>query len=145
LTPPVPDVLLLLVALGGLLIMVALVAVLVRGRDRAAANGSIPTHYRTVGTLWRRGALRFDGDGDGLSLRGPGGLSVGPWTRGNLDLGVAGALSELECRRLGRGRIIRVPVSYGRTTFELALEEQHYTALRAWVEAAPPGWNSQVA
>nr|MBA2695183.1 DUF2550 family protein [Actinomycetota bacterium] len=23
--------------------------------------------------------------------------------------------------------------------------EEHYTALRSWLEAAPPGWNSNVA
>mgnify|MGYP002653087950 CR=1 FL=1 len=44
--------------------------------------------------------------------------------------------------QIGRQGLIKVPVSYGTSTFDLAMDERHYTALRAWVEAVPPGWNS---
>ena len=99
--------------------------------------------YRLPGQSWRRGTLRFTGDR--LALKGPGGLSAGPWIRGNLDLGVACSVGEDDGRLIGRQGLIAVPVSYGTSSFELALDEQHYTALRAWVEAVPPGWNTYVA
>lgn len=135
-----------------LVIMAALGAVLILGLgwfafravgDRGAGGAPMPAAYRGADGVWRRGTLRFTDDS--LSIKGHGGLSAGPWIRGNLDLGVASALEEQHARQLGRPALIRVPVSYGTARFELALGEQHYTALRSWVEAVPPGWNTQVA
>lgn len=135
--------LVLLAALGGLLILgLGLFAFRVAG-ERGVICPPMPAGYRAADGAWRRGTLRFTDDR--LSLKGPGGLSVGPWIRGNLDLGVAQALDPAEAQGLGRVGLIRVPVTYGTARFELALGEQHYTALRSWVEAAPPGWNTQVA
>lgn len=134
-------VLVILAALGALVILgVGLLAFrAVGGSDRTP----MPAAYRVPGGQWRRGLLRFDGDH--LALKGPGGLSAGPWIRGNLDLGVADKVTGDEARALGREGLTRVDVIYGTSTFELALGEGHYTALRAWVEAVPPGWNSSVA
>lgn len=146
-------------AVGGLVIMgLGLFAFRVAG-ERGATCPPMPAAFRagpaagsaadgtadvTAADLpWRRGTLRFTDDR--LALKGPGGLAAGPWVRGNLDLGVAGPLGAEDAAALGRGGLIRVPVSYGTARFELALGEQHYTALRSWVEAVPPGWNSQVA
>ena len=39
----------------------------------------------------------------------------------------------------------RVPCSDGDTRFDLALQGPAYTALRSWQEAAPPGYNVNVA
>lgn len=141
-----PDALLLvlLAALGGLVILgLGLFAFRVAG-ERGAICPPVPAAYRGTDGTWRRGTLRFTDNR--LAIKGPGGLAAGPWIRGNLDLGVAGALDLHEAEALGRdGGLIRVPVAYGTARFELALGEQHYTALRSWVEAVPPGWNSQVA
>lgn len=108
--------------------------------DQGLICPPMPAAYRgaSTGGAWRRGTLRFTDDR--LTLRGPGGHSVGPWLRGHLDLGMAGAVTGQEAQELGRADLIQVPVSYGSSSFDLALGEGHYTALRAWVEAAPPGW-----
>lgn len=136
--------LVLLVALGGLLVLgLGLVAYAVL-EQRSASTMPMPAAYRAEGQLrWRRGTLRFVAGR--LVLKGPGGLSGGPWQRGNLDLGVSAVLEPDAARQLHEQGLIQVPVTYGSTRFELAMDEQHYTALRAWVEAVPPGWNSQVA
>jgi hypothetical protein len=142
----VPDPVLLLVimaVLGALLILgMGLLAFRAFG-DQGSSFAPMPTAYRGHGEEWRRGTLRFSDDR--LALRGPGGLVAGPWIRGNLDLGMAAPVADDDSRLIGRAGLITVPVRYGTSTFELALDEQHYTALRSWVEAVPPGWNTQVA
>jgi hypothetical protein len=108
--------------------------------DQGLICPPMPVAYRGSQGAWRRGTLRFTEDR--LALRGPGGLSGGPWMRGNLDLGVASTVTGEAAQQIGREGLIEVPVSYGTSSFDLALGEQHYTALRAWVEAVPPGWMS---
>ncbi|PZU42968.1 MAG: DUF2550 domain-containing protein [Arsenicicoccus sp.] len=135
--------LVIMAAVGGLIILaLGLLAFRIAG-DRSSTCPPMPAAYRDEDGAWRRGTLRFTEDR--LSLKGSGGLSVGPWMRGNLDLGVAGPLATQDADALGGAALIRVPVTYGTSRFEIALGEQHYTALRSWVEAVPPGWNSQVA
>lgn len=141
---PEPLVPLLLAVLGGLILLGLGLLVYRFLEQRNASTMSMPAAYRAEGqTPWRRGTLRFISGR--LVLRGPGGLSGGPWQRGNLDLGVSAPLDDAAARALGREAQIQVPVTYHEQRFELAMDEDHYTALRAWVEAAPPGWNSQVA
>lgn len=136
--------LVLMAAFGAALILVLGVVLFRTLGDRAAAAPPMPTAYRgDTDAAWRRGTLRFDHDR--LVLKGPGGLAVGPWMRGNLDLGVASAMNAEDAQAIGRENLIQVPATYGTANFELALDEDCYTALRAWVEAVPPGWNSQVA
>ena len=138
-----PLILVFLAAICGLVILgLGLFAFRLAG-ERGALCPPMPAAYRSSDGAWRRGTLRFTDDR--LAIKGPGGLAAGPWMRGNLDLGVASVLDHHEAEQLGRTGLIRVPVSYGTARFELALGEQHYTALRSWVEAGPPGWNSQVA
>lgn len=133
-------ILVALAVLGALVILgVGLVAFRAMG-DNGAIYPPMPAAHRTPEGSWRRGTLRFDGDH--LMLKGPGGLSAGPWIRGNLDLGIASSVSDEDAGQIGRQGLIKVPVSYGTSTFDLAMDERHYTALRAWVEAVPPGWNS---
>ncbi|WP_151524815.1 DUF2550 family protein [Serinicoccus kebangsaanensis] len=136
-------VLVLMAVVGGLVILGLGLFTFHLAGQRGSTCPPMPAAYRDQDGAWRRGTLRFTEDR--LSLRGRGGLSVGPWLRGNLDLGVAGPLAAQDAAALGGARLIRVPVSYGTSRFELALGEQHYTALRSWVEAVPPGWNTQVA
>lgn len=136
--------LVLMAAIGGMLIVVLAVVAFRLAGERGASVPPMAAAYRAEpGEAWRRGTLRVVSDR--LVLKGPGGLAAGPWQRGNLDLGVSGPLPLDEARVLGKDHLIQVPVTYGTSTFELVLGEQHYTALRAWVEAAPPGWNSQLA
>lgn len=135
-------VLVILAAVGALVILgLGLVMFRLFG-EQGLICPPMPVAYRGSSSegAWRRGTLRFTDDR--LALRGPGGLSGGPWVRGNLDLGVAGTIDRETARQIGRAGLIEVPVSYGTSSFELALDEQHYTALRAWVEAVPPGWMS---
>lgn len=135
-------VLVILAAVGALVILgLGLVMFRVFG-EQGLVCPPMPVAYRssTSGSAWRRGTLRFTEDR--LALRGSGGLSAGPWVRGNLDLGVASTVTGQAAGEIGREGLIEVPVRYGTASFELALDEQHYTALRAWVEAVPPGWMS---
>lgn len=138
-------ILVVLAALGALVILgVGLLAFRLFG-DHGTACPPMPAAYRgsAAGAPWRRGTLRFDEDR--LTIKGPGGLAGGPWQRGNLDLGIAASAGEEDSAQIGRAGLITVPVTYGSSSFDLALDEEHYTALRAWVEAVPPGWNSSVA
>lgn len=137
-------VLVLLAAAGALVILGLGLVLFHRFADQDVVCPPMPAAYRRGAAHWRRGTLRFTEDR--LAVRGPGGLSDGPWMRGDLDLGVASALGEDVALQLGRRDLIQVPVRYGTVTFDLALDEQHYTALRAWVEAVPPGYRqSRVA
>lgn len=134
--------LVILAALGALMILgLGLIAFRLFG-DQGLICPPMPAAYRGPSTdgTWCRGTLRFTEDR--LTLRGLGGLSVGPWLRGHLDLGIASAVPGEEAEELGRADLIQVPVTYGTSSFELAMGEGHYTALRAWVEAVPPGWRS---
>ncbi len=133
-------VLVMLAALGALVILGLGLLLFRLFGDQGLICPPMPVAYRTSEGAWRRGTLRFTEDR--LALRGPGGLSGGPWMRGNLDLGVASTVTGEEARQIGREGLIEVPVIYGSSRFDLALDEQHYTALRAWVEAVPPGWMS---
>jgi Protein of unknown function (DUF2550) len=116
----------------------------------AGPTGSqaVPCCYRPQGEqAWRPGALRYDGDR--LDHYGPGGLSMRPehrWLRVRLDLGAARAAVEGECDVLPRGQsATTVACRYGDQVFELSMGQQHYTALRSWLESMPPGYNANVA
>lgn len=136
--------LILLAALGGLLLLGLCLVVFLVLEQRSASTMPMPVAFRAEDQdHWRRGTLRFVAGR--LVLKGPGGLAGGPWQRGQLDLGVSRPLDPEAARQLDREGLIQVPVSYPGSRFELALGEDHYTALRAWIEAVPPGWNSQVA
>lgn len=137
------SLLLVILAAVGALVILGLGLVMFRMfGDQGLICPPMPVAYRSTASegAWRRGTLRFTEDR--LALRGPGGLSGGPWMRGNLDLGMASTVSGEAARQIGREGLIEVPVCYGTSSFDLALDEQHYTALRAWVEAVPPGWMS---
>lgn len=108
---------------------------------------TMPCGYRAgAGDVWRRGVLRYDEDH--LAHLGQGGRFVPEhqWPRTVLDLGQARALDAADAARLGLPPVaMAVACRYGEDSFELAMGTEHYTALRSWLEGAPPGWNANVA
>lgn len=109
---------------------------------RVAPDGSIDPG--TTQIPWRRGLLRYDGTG--VLVFGSGALSVRPvlrWTRTSVDLGYSRPAGAGDFPGLERPVIVRARVRG--ESFDLALSVDHYTALRSWVEALPPGWNANVA
>lgn len=118
----------------------------------AGASGSsgprIPCGFRGQSDVpWCTGSLHYEDDL--LVHNGPDAASAASrhrWQRGKLQLGYAAPLlHERSVTQLPEGLSLAVPGRYGDTTFDLAMTEEHYTALRSWLEAAPPGWNSNVA
>ncbi|MGI8948372.1 MAG: DUF2550 family protein [Ornithinimicrobium sp.] len=112
------------------------------------AGPRMPCGYRGHEDVpWRAGSLHYEGDL--LVHRGPdaaSSLSRHRWQRGGLELGYAQSLrGDGDAQELPEGLSLAVPGYYGDTSFHLAMTEEHYTALRSWLEAAPPGWNSNVA
>lgn len=144
---------------GGAILLVAMAAVaacLLLGLglfafSRFVGHGShqsVPCCYRASEQAdWIPGFLRYDHDR--LDHHGPGGLSMRvqhTWERARLDLGMARPVAPGEGPALPGGRpAIQVSCCYGTKTFDLVLAEENYTALRAWLESVPPGWNVNVA
>ncbi len=127
----------LLVALaGGYLVAVVL-------RRRIISRGGLTTmcaYRRAGGHAWRQGFIRF-GEGD-LEWFPLGGVSTKPryvWSRRGLDLGNPQRLDSGQTEAVG-GMVnaIWVECTCRDTLFALALAEPAYTALRSWVESAPP-------
>lgn len=93
------------------------------------------------GERWRAGLLRFDDVSIAwLPLLG---MTLRPshcWERQGLDLGGFAQLGPGDALDSGSVRAVLrgVPIGRGPVEVELALGQQPYTALRAWVEATPP-------
>lgn len=145
-----PSVMLVVMALVAAVVLVALGwwAFSRYGGPPRAVSPPVPCGYRVgADDPWTVGTLHYEEDL--LVHRGPGGLSMltqHRWARVGLDLGIAHhAEAATVSARLPDVPLVAVPCTYGRTHFFLALPEEHYTALRSWVEAAPPGWNTSVA
>lgn len=108
----------------------------------------IPCGFRGAGeATWTVGVLGYDGTQ--LVHKAPVGRSLvvrHRWDRVRLDLGYAEHVTRMETAPvLPPDLTLVVRCGYRETAFDLALTEGHYTALRSWVEAAPPGWNANVA
>jgi hypothetical protein len=136
------------IAIGSLLVIVLLVLGSTWFRRRYIARGLPLTLCGTrdsAGDAWRVGLIRF-GD-DALEWYSLGGVSLRPkhrWLRQSLRL-------EAPVLLIGADALSLLPNAYrvearaaGRP-FELALQGTAYTALRSWQEAAPPGYNVNVA
>ena len=113
-------------------------------RERPAPD-AVRRCARPASDRWRLGLIRF-GD-NALEWFTLGGVSVRPrhrWLRQRL-------LLEAPVHLAGSDAIpvlpdaYRVPCTDGDDDFELALQGPDYTALRSWQEAAPPGYNVNVA
>jgi len=135
-----------------LIVLTVLAAVLVVGigylafsRFSAAAHG-FPCAYRAdASSPWDRGLLcyksgRLDHFGRGGPFREP----QHHWQRVALNFGIARTIEGDDLPWLS-APVLAVPCEYVGDRFELALGLEHYTALRAWVESVPPGWNANVA
>jgi len=115
-------------------------------RRRTIARGRVLTMcgLRRPATTWRMGLMRY-GTGQ-LEWYSLGGLTIRPkyrWEQRVLELGAPAPVS------VGQGLdVLTDPVAvtcrHQGDSFQLALSEAAYTALRSWLEAAPPGAASTV-
>ncbi|HRW19969.1 MAG TPA: DUF2550 family protein [Dermatophilaceae bacterium] len=106
-----------------------------RGGLLTAAVLSVPSH--SAGR-WRTGFVRF-GDGH-LEWFTLGGVTLRPrasWPRRLLELGSPVPSDGTEGLRVEEPVLV-VPCRVGAEEFRLGLGQAAYTALRSWVEAAPP-------
>ncbi|MDV3222900.1 DUF2550 domain-containing protein [Intrasporangium sp.] len=136
------------IVIGTLLViaLLALGATYLRRRYIAGGQPLTLCGYRAGGSdRWHLGLMRL-GD-DALEWFTLGGVSLRPkrrWQRQALLLEAPRLLSAEEALAL-------LPDAYAVIctdridTFELALQGPDYTAVRSWQEAAPPGYNVNVA
>jgi len=143
----VPDLLISLEVAVGILVAVVggyLLAIVLR--RRAISRGKLLAmcaYCRDGSDVWRNGYIRF-GEGE-VEWYPMGGVSVRPrhaWSRRSLDLGTPSGATP------GPGLLVDDPVVVpcvdGEGAFHLALARSAYTALRSFVEAAPPESASSV-
>jgi len=95
---------------------------------------------------WRFGFARYGTTGlEWFTLWG---LSLRParqWERTVLDIGTGQPLAPSERPEILIPSAWRVDCCYRQESFEIALAQAPYTALRSWLEAVPPGHNVNVA
>jgi hypothetical protein len=127
-------------------VCVALASVFIR--RRAIAGGKLLTlcgYRRPAGGRWRLGLARFGSNRlEWFSIVG---LTLRPrhsWDRMGLDLDAPLTLQGLDRIDL-LPDAVGVRCSYGDVEFDLAVQPPAYTALRSWLEAAPPGSGADVA
>ncbi len=143
-----PDLLFTLeVAVGVVVAVVGGYLLAVTLRRRAIARGKLLAmcaYAREGAAMWRNGFIRF-GEGE-VEWYPIGGVSLRPrhsWSRRTLDLGTPVAVDPREHLEL-IDDAVWVPCYDGTTRFQLAMARPAYTALRAFVEAAPPESASSV-
>ncbi len=92
---------------------------------------------------WRLGLLRFGGSSlKWFTLIGPSMRPKRTWQRPHLDLESPQPAREVIA---GLPDAVTVECHHGGDDFELALAPSSYTAMRSWLESAPPGFNVNVA
>lgn len=97
-----------------------------------------------VTNRWRLGLARISGDRlDWFSVVGPSPRPAYSWLRHDLDLGAPQRLAET-VPGLPPDAVC-VTGRSGSSDQELAMSPAAYTALRAWLESSPPGYNVNVA
>lgn len=134
--------LVLVVALA--LLVVCIVFVWLRRRYISGGKPLMLCAISSGDRRWRLGLARIEGDRlDWFSVVGPSLRPAHEWLRNDLDLGAPGRLGEAvpglppdAVSVTGRSRS---------THYELAMSPAAYTALRAWLESSPPGFNVNVA
>jgi Protein of unknown function (DUF2550) len=134
---------------GGALLIVVLVLGTVFTRRRLIARGNPLTvcALREPGDRrWRFGLARYGQTRlEWFTLAG---LSLRParhWERTLLDIGAGQPLAPGERPEILIPAAMKVDCCCRETRFEIALARAPYTALRSWVEAAPPGHSVNVA
>ena len=134
---------------GGVLFVIGAVLGAVFTRRRLIARG----HPLTLCALREPGDRRWR---FGLARYGPtalewftlAGLSLRParqWERTLLDIGAGHPLAPGERPEILITAAMKADCHYRQARFEIALARAPYTALRSWLEAAPPGHNVNVA
>lgn len=137
------------VLVGGALCTVLAVLGSTFTRRRLIARGkplTICALREPADNRWRFGFARYGATG--LEWFTLGGLSLRParrWERTVLDIGTGQPLVPSERPEILIPSAWRVDCSYRQENFEIALAQAPYTALRSWLEAAPPGPNVYVA
>jgi hypothetical protein len=133
---------------GALFIVIAVLgAVFTRRRLIARGNPLTVCALREPGDRrWRFGLARYGPTGlEWFTLAG---LSLRParhWERTLLDIGAGQPLAAGERPEILITAAMKADCHYRQTRFEIALARAPYTALRSWLEAAPPGHNVNVA
>lgn len=136
------------IVIGTLLVIALLVLATTFLRRRYIAHGlplTLCGLRPTEGDRWHLGLIRFGEDA--LEWYTLGGVSLRPrrrWPRQSLLLTAPRRLSGDDVISL-LPDAFRVPCTDRHEAFELALQGPAYTALRSWQEAAPPGYNVNVA
>ncbi|HEY7719935.1 MAG TPA: DUF2550 domain-containing protein [Pedococcus sp.] len=127
-----------------LLALAALAYIFVRRRLLASGSPLMLCALRAHSASgYRLGLMRFAGASlEWFTLVG---FSLRPrhtWDRVRLEPDAPGAPSEVIA---GLPEAVEVTCHYGTDTFQLALSPASYTAMRSWLESAPPGFNVNVA
>jgi len=137
------------VLVGGALFLIGAVLGAVFTRRRLIARGNPLTvcALREPGDRrWRFGLARYGPTGlEWFTLAG---LSLRParhWERTLLDIGAGCPLPPGERPEILIPAAMKADCHYRQASFEIALARAPYTALRSWLEAAPPGHNVNVA
>jgi hypothetical protein len=137
------------VVVGGAVVMVLAVLGAIFTRRRLIARGKPltvcalrePTDHR-----WRFGLARYGTTGlEWFTLWG---MSLRParrWERPVLGIGTGAPLVPTERPEILIPSAWCVDLTYRDESFEIALAQSRYTALRSWLEACPPGLNIYVA
>lgn len=135
------------VAVALLVALVVAYVLLMVGRRRAIGRGRVLTMcaVQAAGARhWRSGFVRF---GNGVVEWYPlGGISLRPrhqWDRADLDVSAARPVGHNEGLDVIRDAV-RIDCRHNGESFGLALSAPAYTALRSWLESAPPGPASSV-
>ncbi len=136
------------IVIGALILIAVVVLGVTFARRRYIARGlplTLCGLRTTPGARWRLGLIRF-GD-NALEWHTLGGVSLRPahlWQRQELLIDAPRPLVGDEAIPLLPGALL-VPARELGQPFQLALQGPAYTALRSWQEAAPPGYNVNVA
>ena len=132
---------------AGTLVLLAvstLAFIFIRRRLLASASPLMLCGQRAHGSSsYRLGLLRIAGPRlEWFSLVGPSMRPRRTWDRVALDLEAPSAPHEVMA---GLPEGVEVTCHYGTDTFQLAVSPAAYTAVRSWLESAPPGFNVNVA
>ena len=139
------DVAQIVLALAVVLVVGALTFVWARRRFIAGDGRPVMLCARRDRPMarWRLGLARLGSDRfEWFSVVGPSLRPEVSWARGQLDLGIP-----LPLRDPIPGLVdpVAVKARAGSRACEFAFVPAAYTAVRAWLESSPPGYNSNVA
>jgi Protein of unknown function (DUF2550) len=137
------------VLVGGALLIIVLVLGAVFTRRRIIAHGNpltVCALREPSDRRWRIGLARYaPTELEWFTLVG---ISLRParqWERTLLDIGAGQPLAPGEGPELLIPAAMKADCHYRQARFEIALARAPYTALRSWLEAAPPGHSVNVA